>query len=173
RLYRLDRVLRRKLTPAGWAVASLLIAAAAFGVNTKEALIYHLFGIALGRLVGAELASLRFRPALRVERMLPPFATVDVPFEYSLTVANRGKRCLEGVHVEDAVATPTPTPREFVAYKQRDDIGRNPFDRLIGYPRFVTLARRMAGARVDAARLEAIPPGAQQRRRMQWKARHL
>ena len=58
RLHRLDRVLRRKLTPAGWIVAALLVAAAAFGVNTKEALIYQLFGIALGLLVVAEFASL-------------------------------------------------------------------------------------------------------------------
>jgi len=166
RIHRLDRVLRRKLTPAGWAVAGLLVAAAAFGVNTKEALIYHLFGIALGLLVVAELASLRFRPALRVERTLPPFATVDVPFEYSLSVANRGARKLQDVHVEDAIAAVTPTTRQFVAYKLRDDIGRNVFDRLIGYPRFVTLSRRMAGARVDAARLETLEPGAERRLRM-------
>jgi uncharacterized protein (DUF58 family) len=166
RIYRLDRILRRKLTPAGWIVAALLIAAAAFGVNTKEALIYQVFGLALALLVVAELASLRFRPDVRIERALPPYATVDVPFEYTITVANRGSRRLEDVLVEDAVAMSVPTAREFVAYKQRDDLNRNVFDRLIGYPRWVTLARRMAGARVDIVPLPALDPGGEQRLRV-------
>ena len=166
RIYRLDRVLRRKLTPAGWVVAALLVAAAAFGVNTKEALVYELFAIALALLVVAELASLRFRPPVRVDRALPPFATVDVPFEYTLTVSNRGARRLEDIRVEDSLADATPTARQFVAYKQRDDVGRNVFDRMIGYPRWVALARRMAGARIDACALPPLDPGAERRLRM-------
>ena len=166
RIHRFDRVLRRKLTPAGWVIAALLVAAAAFGVNTKEALIYQLFGIALGLLVVAELASLRFRPRVRIERTLPPYATVDVPFEYTITVANRGTRRLGPVLLEDAVSAPVPTARQFVAYKLRDDIGRNVFDRLIGYPRWVTLSRRMAGVRLETTELEALEPGAEQRVRV-------
>jgi uncharacterized protein (DUF58 family) len=169
RVYRLDRVLRRKLTPAGWLIASLLVAAAAFGVNTKEALIYQLFGIALALLVVAELASLRFRPKVRVERALPPFATVDVPFEYTLSVSNRGAEKLEDLHVEEAVAAPIPTAREFVAYKRRDDVGRNPFDRLVGYPRFVALARRLAGVRIGNAAIGVLEPGAESRVRLSCK----
>jgi uncharacterized protein (DUF58 family) len=166
RIHRLDRVLRRKLTPAGWVVAALLVAAAAFGVNTKEALIYQLFGIALGLLVVAEIASLRFRPSVRIERSLPPYATVDVPFEYTITVANRGTRALEDVHVEDAVTAAAPTAREFVAFKQREDLKRNAFDRLIGYPRWVTLARTMSGTRIDAVALPTLAPGSEHRLRI-------
>lgn len=166
RIHRLDRVLRRRLTPAGWVVAALLVAAAAFGVNTKEALIYQLFGIALALLAVAELASLRFRPAVRIDRVLPPYATVDVPFEYTITVANRGGRRLEDLRVEDALAAPMPTARQFAAYKQRDDLGRNAFDRLIGYPRWVALARRMAGARIPSTTLAALEPGTERRLRM-------
>jgi len=166
RIYRLDRVLRRKLMPAGWVIAVLLVAAAAFGVNTKEALIYQVFGIALALLVVAELASLRFRPPVRVERVLPDYATVDVPFEYSITIANRGDRRLGDMLVEDALDAATPTPRQFVAYKQADDAGRNVFDRLVGYPRWVTLARRMAGARIPASAVHALEPRREARLRM-------
>ena len=166
RIYRLDRVLRRKLLPAGWVVAVLLVAAAAFGVNTKEALIYQVFGLALALLVVAELASLRFRPPVRVERVLPEYATVDVPFEYSITIANRGDRRLGDMLVEDALDAATPTPRQFVAYKQADDAGRNVFDRLVGYPRWVVLARRMAGARIATSAVSALEPHREARLRM-------
>jgi uncharacterized protein (DUF58 family) len=163
RLYRLDRLLRRKLTPAGWMVAALLVAAAAFGLNTREALIYQLFGIAFGLLAVAAVASARLRVDVRVERTLPPFATVDVPFEYALTISNRGTEALDEVHVEDALDAPVPTAAQFVAYKQREDLRRNAFDRLIGYPRWVELARRMAGARIQTSHVPALAPGAERR----------
>jgi uncharacterized protein (DUF58 family) len=165
-VYRLDRVLRRKLTVAGWVVVALLVAAAAFGVNTKEALIYQLFGIALALLVVAELASLRFSPRLRVERSLPPYATVGVAFEYTLSVENRGDRSWDDVHVEDALSVSLPSAREFAAFKQRDDLGRNAFDRLIGYPRWVQLARRKEGARIEPATIASLEARRQSRLRM-------
>ena len=157
RLYRFDRALRRKLTPAGWLLLGLAVAGAIFGLNTRESLIYQVFGLAVGLLAMAMLASLRFNVNARVTRALPQVATAGVPFEYTLTVANLGDRSHQPVIVEEALDSRRPTAREFVAFKVREDRTRNIFDRLVGYPRFVSLMRLRTGAHIPAARVESLP----------------
>ena len=96
RLYRFDRALRRKLTPAGWLVLGLAIAGAIFGLNTRESLIYQVFGLSVGLLLIAAVVSMRFNVNARVTRALPRVATAGVAFEYTVTVANLGDRSHEG-----------------------------------------------------------------------------
>ena len=157
RLYRFDRALRRKLTPAGWLILGLAIAGAIFGLNTRESLIYQVFGLSVGLLLIATLVSMRFNVNARVTRTLPQVATAGVPFEYTVTVANLGNRSYEPIVVKDALDGRRPTAREFVAFKVREDRSRNIFDRLVGYPRFVSLMRLRTGAHIPAARLESLP----------------
>jgi uncharacterized protein (DUF58 family) len=157
RLYRFDRALRRKLTPAGWVLLGLAMAGAIFGLNTRESLIYQVFGLSVGLLAIATLASLRFNVNARVTRTLPRVATAGVPFEYFLTVANLGDRSHEPVVVEEALDGRRPTAREFVAFKVREDRSRNIFDRLVGYPRFVSLMALRTGAHIPAAQVESLP----------------
>ena len=68
---RASRALRCKLTPAGRLAGALLVASAVLGLDTKETLIYQLFGLTLGLLVVASAASARFRPRIAVSRTLP------------------------------------------------------------------------------------------------------
>src|SRR5690242_16424718 len=82
RLHRYDRALRRKLTPAGWLVGSVLVLSAIFGINTREARVYQLFGLAAALLLVAAAASWRLALRYRAERVLPPVATAGVAFEY-------------------------------------------------------------------------------------------
>ncbi len=160
RVYRVDRLLRRKLTPAGWFVAALMAASAVFGLNTKDTLIYQIFGLALGLILAAAIASWRFGLRASVTRSLPHVATAGVPFEYSLTVRNAGTRSFDALRVEEMLAADRPTPREFVTFKVREDRTRNLFDRMVGYPRWVSLMRMKVGARPLPAQLAELPPGA-------------
>ena len=157
RLYRFDRALRRKLTPAGWLVLGLAVAGGIFGLNTRESLIYQVFGLAMGLLAMAALASLRFSVNARVTRALPKVATAGVPFEYSVTIANLGERSHDAVIVEESLDGRRPSAREFVAFKVREDRSRNIFDRLVGYPRFVSLMNMRRGAHIPAVRVESLP----------------
>lgn len=166
RLYRYDRALRRKLTPAGWLVLALLVASAVFGLNTKDSLIYQLFGIAFGVLVAAALASWRFGLDAAVSRSLPQVATAGVAFDYSLTVKNIGDAGFESLVVEELLEARRPDSAEFVRFKVREDSTRNLFDRLVGYPRWVALMKLRIGARIDRALLESLPPGATREVRM-------
>jgi uncharacterized protein (DUF58 family) len=156
RVYRIDRLLRRKLTPAGWLVAALLVASGVFGLNTKESLIYQLFGLSLGLLVVAAIASWRFPLRATVSRALPRVATAGVPFEYSLTVRNRGDAAVDALRIEEILEAPRPSRRDFVAFKVREDRTRNFFDRLVGYPRWVSLMRLKVGASIDAGHVPEL-----------------
>ena len=156
RLHRYDRALRRKLTPAGWLVAAFLVACAAFGLNTRESLIHQLFGLALGLLAIAALASLRFRPRLAITRTLPRSATAGVPFDYTIRVANDGALAYTGLRVDEILDAARPTRGEFVRFKVREDRSRNFFDRLVGYPRWVALMRLKAGARIDPGAIDGL-----------------
>jgi uncharacterized protein (DUF58 family) len=160
-IYRLDRVMRRKLTPAGWLVVGLLVASAAFGLNTRESLIHQLFGLAVGLLVVAAGASLRFRPRLRVTRTLPRVATAGVPFEYPLTIANEGG-AQAALTIDEFLDAGRPARGEFVRFKVREDRERNFFDRLVGYPRWLALMRLKLGARIETAQVADLPARATQ-----------
>lgn len=157
RLYRFDRALRRKLTPAGWLIGALAAGGAVFGLNTRESLIYQVFGLAVGLLAIAILASFRFNVRAKITRALPQVATVGTPFEYAVTVTNLGDRSYEPMIVEDALEGVRPTAREFVAFKVREDRTRNVFDRLVGYPRWVNLMRLKVGAHIPPVRIEELP----------------
>jgi uncharacterized protein (DUF58 family) len=157
RIHRFDRALRRKLTPAGWLLVALAAAGAIFGLNTRESLIYQVFGLAIGLVAMAALASLRFGVRAKITRSLPQAVTAGVPFEYTLTITNLDDRTYERLIVEDSPAGTRPTAREFVAFKVREDRSRNLFDRLVGYPRWVSLARLKAGAHIPPQPAQALP----------------
>ena len=148
-VYRADRALRAKLTPPGWIALALLVACAAFGLNTKTALIHELFGLLFALLLVAAVASVRFRPRVEATRRLPDFATVGEPFEYSLRLRSREARDVGAIDVQEALAVKLPTMREFLDFRPRDDQPRNRFDRFVGYVRWSSLARRKSGARFE------------------------
>lgn len=166
RIWRYDRALRRKLTAAGLVTVAILVAAAVFGFNTREAAIYQLFGLAVGLLAVATAASVRLGLDATVRRSLPAAATVGVPFEYELTIRNAGAGQSAGFIVEDILATPRPDTLAFARYKVADDRTRNWFDRLVGYPRWVAFMRVAEGARIEPGALEGLPARAERTLRM-------
>ena len=146
-VYRVDRALRAKLTPPGWLALGLLVASAAFGLNTKTALVHELFGLLLAILLVAAAASLRFRPRVEAARRLPNFATVGIAFEYALQLRSRDTRDVGAIEVQEALAVRLPTLREFLDFRPHDAAAGNFFDRFVGYTRWASLARRKSGAR--------------------------
>lgn len=182
-VHRLFRALRRKLTPAGGLLAAVLVASLVFGINTREAMVYQLFGLAVALFAVAALASLRLPLYPSVERTLPNVATAGVAFDYQLIVRSGARHGYDGLEVEDLLALPmaaTPaipaTPeipatratraalrdeesRAFTRFKVSADRTRNIFDRFVGYPRWVAFMRQRIGARIEAAELGTLPAG--------------
>jgi uncharacterized protein (DUF58 family) len=161
RIYRFDRALRRRLTPAGWIVAGLLVFTMIFGFNTREALIYQLFGLTVALFLVALVAAFRLPLAPTVRRKLPEVATAGVAFEYSLRIASGATRSYDALSVEDQLALPAPNAHAFARYKVSADRSRNAFDRLVGYPRWVSFMRERIGASIEASPIDLLAPGSE------------
>lgn len=163
---RASRALRCKLTPAGRLAGALLVASAVLGLDTKETLIYQLFGLTLGLLVVAAAASARFRPRIAVSRTLPRLASAGVAFDYSLTVRNVGAAPHAALEVEDLLAAPLPSALEFFAFKRRADRRLSRFGRLFWYPPFARLARITRGAAIETGVVEHLAPSSERTLRL-------
>jgi uncharacterized protein (DUF58 family) len=161
RIYRFDRALRGRLTPAGWVVATLLVLTMIFGFNTRESAVYQLFGLTVALFLVALVAAFRLPLAPRVARKLPQVATAGVDFEYTLRIASGAARGYDELVVEDLLALPPADSRAFARYKVSADRNRNAFDRLVGYPRWTAFVRERIGATVAPASLGKRAAGAE------------
>ncbi|HSS27490.1 MAG TPA: DUF58 domain-containing protein [Usitatibacter sp.] len=158
-LWRLDRRMARKLTAGGWLIVGLAAASAVFGLNTTETLIYQVFGIAVSLLLVAAIASARLGARMAITRRLPSVATAGTVFGYTLSIRNVGRRAATSLEVQEVLGTERPAAIDFIAHKVHEDRERNLFDRLVGYPRWVSLMRMRLGARPPEARVETVAPG--------------
>jgi len=115
------------------------------------------FSLCAGLLAVALVASWRLRVRARLSRALPEVATAGEAFNYVVSVTNLDANDLSDLEIEETFAAARPARGEFVRYKVREDRMRNVFDRLVGYPRWVSLMRWKIGARVERARLGPLP----------------
>jgi uncharacterized protein (DUF58 family) len=160
RVYRLDGWFRTRLTPAGYLVLFAMIAAAVIGINPRLTLAVQIFSLLLSLLLVALGYSLWFRPCLHIRRILPPMATAGEPLRYTLRVQNHGRKRQRGLFVTDELQWVWPTVEDFKRRHDPQDRHRNPFDRYVGYPKWLGLIRRQQGAVVEAQALPTIAPGA-------------
>jgi uncharacterized protein (DUF58 family) len=159
RVYRFSQWTRRRFTPAGLALLYVLVAATVFGVDTRRTVAYQMFGLAIGLLAIASLASLRFRPKLTFERRLPQYVTVGEVFSYRHRVHNRGPRRIARVRLRDELAERFPDAQTFRHARGARDPQVNWVDRRIGFPRWLELVRRGRGADIEDTDLVDLPAG--------------
>jgi uncharacterized protein (DUF58 family) len=158
RAYRVSQWQRRRFTPAGRALGYLLIAAAAFGLDTQRTTAFQIFALTAALLLVAWLASLRPQPRLAIERRLPEFATVGEPVRYRQNVRNIGLRPLADVRLRDELADEFPSAEEFRRHRGRPEPGVNWVDRRVGFPRWLALVQRCRGALIDEVGLPDLLP---------------
>ncbi len=158
-IYRLSHWLRQRFTPTGLALFSATVAAGIFGVNTRQTLAYQIFAFLVALLLISVLGSLRFRPALRVRRLLPRFGTVGLPLTYAIDVENFGNRVERDLCLLDELEAPFPSLTEFRDDRDPEDARRNWFDRKVGYPRLMGQIQQRRGASLAPAETSPIPPG--------------
>lgn len=162
----LDHRLRQRLTPAGWLALSAAGAAGAAGLDTTQNSSYQAATLLAALLLLAWGSSLFFRARVQVERELPRYVTAGEPFSYSVAVANRGARPLEGATLVETLTDPRPA---YQAWKQAREPGeerRNWFDRNVGYFRWRWLIERRTPEPPEAAALPALEPGARRTLRL-------
>ena len=167
----LDHALRERLTPTGWIALGAAAAAGAAGLDTSQNASYQAATLLAALLVVAHGAGFAFRARVRARRELPRYATAGQPLGYTVVIANRGTRALEGATLRERLRDPRPRYDEWRRAREPGEEKRNWFDRNMGYFRWRWLIdRRTPQARSEAG-VPALAPGAELAVRMQLTPR--
>jgi uncharacterized protein (DUF58 family) len=158
RAYRVSQWHGRRFTPAGRALGYMLIAAAAFGLDTQRTTAFQIFALAAALLLVAWLASLRLRPKLAIERRLPELATAGEPVRYRHVVRSDGDAPLAELRLRDELAEDFPSVEEFLRERSRPEPGVNWVDRRVGFPRWLAMVQRRRGAVIGEVSLPGLLP---------------
>lgn len=167
----LQRALRERLTGAGWLALGATATAAGVGIDTTRTMSYQAFAFLFALLALAFLAAPWWRARVAVRRELPRYATAGEPFEYRVTLENRGRRALKGATLKEFLRDPRPSYAEWRAAREPGEERRNWFDRNQGYWRWKWLIERRAPGGLSEAQLPMLPPGRKESIRLSLQPR--
>lgn len=156
-VHRLSERFRRRLTPGGSLVFGGIIASGIFGIDTQQTLAYQIFTITVSLMLVALFCTATFRCRLRLRRLLPDYATAGQALKYRVQVENRGPVLQQDLLLIDELETRFPEFSEFATARDPDDEKRNWFDRIVGYPRLVSLLRHTRGGSIPIRTIPAVP----------------
>lgn len=153
-----------RFTPTGRLLLSAFVAVGLFALNPRATLAYQLAMLLFAVLCAAMLWAPVFRPALTARRLLPRFATVGVPLDYTLEIENHNKR--QWLSLE-AMDEPIRIAGKQVMRQAREDARTNKLrhglrswlPRGVGYMNFVRTWRSLEGVRCEASTIERLAPG--------------
>ena len=118
RVYRFDNWMRRHFTFTGHLVVAFMIAAAIFGVNTKQSTTYQLFAFLLVVLVFALLNSSFNRLKVTLSRRLPRYGMVGEPLRYNVTLTNLTPRTYDRLALCEQLAETLPSATQLLKFYQ-------------------------------------------------------
>ncbi|TRW94230.1 DUF58 domain-containing protein [Candidatus Methylobacter oryzae] len=118
RVYRFDNWMRRHFTFTGHLVIAFTIAAAVFGVNTKQSTTYQLFVFLLVLLVLSILNSSFNRLKVTLNRRLPRYGMVGEPLRYTVTLTNLTPRTYGRLALCEQLAEIQPSATQLLKFYQ-------------------------------------------------------
>ncbi|MFH1491507.1 MAG: DUF58 domain-containing protein [Pseudomonadota bacterium] len=157
----------RRFTRAGFPVLGGLAVSALIGLDTNQTVAYQAFTFLASLLVLSIFSSLFFRARFEARRKLPPYGTVNQPLAYHVVIQNRAPKRQEGLFLLEEVADPRPAFEEFLKTREPWEKRRNPFDRAIGYHRWLWLISREERARFREQPVPVLPPGGKEEVRVE------
>lgn len=120
KVYRFDNWIRRHFTFTGHLVVTFMIAAAVFGVNTKQSTTYQLFVFLLVLLVFSWLNSAFSRLKVTLTRQLPRYGIVGEPLHYSVTLTNLTNRTYDRLALCEQLAETLPSATQLKSFYRLD-----------------------------------------------------
>lgn len=157
-VWSLSRRITARFTPLGALLAASMSGAALFGADPYQTHAFRLAALLLAAFIVAGIANLRWRPRLRIERVLPAVMSMEQTGSYRLIIHNLGRKIEEGLIVKDHLSLRFPTWNAFIeanntALSQRD----NWFDRRVGFLTWARLVCRLQGGETPPLSLPTIP----------------
>lgn len=158
-VYRCSRWLHQHFTATGNLVLYSMGVSLVVGMNTSLNLASQIFTFLLIILLVSLISSGFFRPNLQVQRRIPPYATVMKPVGYTLQLTNPTLKSYRGLQLIEELQAPWPLYAELENYQDPADPYRNPFDRYVGFPKWVSLVNHKQGAEVKPGDIPYLAPG--------------
>lgn len=155
-VYRLNQLMRRRLTPTGTLILLIMPIAGIFGFDTRSTLSFQIFSITIILLITAMIFSLLFHGKYSIVRRLPDYGSVGSPLTYSCVVNNENKNAKRGLMLIDELKYQFPSLDEFSKTKDPLDKKRNRVDRFIGYPRLVNVIQKLRGGTIKPVAIDYI-----------------
>lgn len=156
RLSSASRNASRRTSDRGRLVQTGAIVCAALGIDTDLTLIYQLFALLISLIIVSRF-SLRFTSSrLKVERILPKYATAGEGFQYQIRITNRGGEVEKDLMIVDNPKIFNPSYDQFKYEKEPHEETRNAYDRFIGFHRFIWLQKQYTGISVKPAHLDDV-----------------
>ncbi len=118
KVYRFDNWMRRHFTFTGHLLVAFMIAAAVFGVNTKQSTTYQLFVFLLVLLVLSVLNSSFNRLKVTLNRRLPRYGMVGEPLRYSVTLTNLTPRTYDRLALYEQLSETQPDATQLLKFYQ-------------------------------------------------------
>ncbi|NKB37069.1 MAG: DUF58 domain-containing protein [Gammaproteobacteria bacterium] len=155
-LFRVSQWNKHRLTPLGLLIMGGMISSAIFGVDVRQSLAFYIFSICISLLLVASLSLISFQGRFGVKRLLPQYGVANQTFRYRLEISNRTNNNQQDLLIADELQTRLPEYSEFTSSRDPQDKNRNRFDRVIGYPRLLSLIRNKSGGVVETIMLEKL-----------------
>ena len=118
---------RRRLTPAGWAVATALMVTAGVGTDIGNTVTYQSFVLLSGLIFFSFVCSFWFRGKFSATRELPRVGTVGQPLPYHIRVKNLTAKPQIGLTVLENLEDPRPTYRDWLGFQMAEGRRVRPF----------------------------------------------
>ena len=151
----------RRFTLGGLLVLAGLFASAVTGLDTNQTVAYQVFTFLCILLSVAIAWAFFFRGRFLGNRILPRFGTVNEPLEYRLIVSNKTKKQQSGLSIVEIIEDPRPSFEEFIHTSEPEEKTRNPFDRSIGYHRWLWLISKKQWLLPKEEQLPSLPPNSE------------
>lgn len=149
---------KRRFTPTGLLVLSIIFVSAGLGLDTRQNTIYQVFTFSLPLLLVSMLFSLFFRARFSVARKLPKFAMVGEPLTYSITIHNQTSKKQKGLTLNENLGDLRPSFEEFIRAREPGEENRNAWDRNVIYHRWLWLIYQNRKASAKEHPLPVLPP---------------
>ena len=158
-VYRVSNWIRKHFTHTGLLFLSAAVTAAVFGIDTRQTLSFQIFSLLFCILVISFISALAFRNKFRITRILPAYGTVGEKLQYKIIVTSQSENINEYITFMDELVSDKPLFEEYLNIRDKQESKRNIFDRLIGYPRMVSLIQQKRGAFIKPVEIEKIRKG--------------
>ena len=151
---------KRHFTPAGVMMIIAIFLSGIFGFNILKTNVYQVMAFGSSAMaVSMVLSLVPFRFKVKINRILPDYATIGDKLNYEIEITNLSSKPQKGLILYEDLHDPRPSFKTLLSKKEPFEHLRNAWDRKILYFRWRWLIQKNSKARFNPVELPDLPAG--------------